>query len=821
MKKISLLFFFTLSWSSLSLAQFLPFPTPEPSQPLVEGTLSKIEKLDDLKSLLTSPDDEPAVKFLIKETDEGPRVYFMSSEFPWHYQLASKLDGVDYDKTQFSKDCQNHSTGFTCGFLKYIPPVAQDDRDYNQERYLWYLYHDDQTSPAEIKRLHAILEKKLPFSMSVWIGIGDGPGIVRHSSWMPQGETQEGWAAMADLKETYPVFPHQLLKKGEEKILNPGFAVGTLRVIRDVKEIPTLAMTDLVLLDMDHIPLDLPPVAGVISRVNQHPLSHINLLSKNRGTPNVYIHGVLEHPHYSNLIGKKVKFRARANRVRMLLASDSEMEKFWSQKRPTKTTTLAATITPMDVFDLKTNELTLPELKKLSGAKAANLTAMSRIPDYPVPSFLLSIPFYWYQDHITTHGILDSFREKLNTQAMKDDFEFRAKILKDLRRAIKKAPVNDTLMQKLESWAITNNRLNKPFRFRSSSNAEDLKFFNGAGLYDSKTGYFNPPTGLEKKTIAKAIRKVWASLWNLQAYQEREFYRIDHESAKMAILMQPSYPTLREKANGVALVKNISGSPEWGFELNIADGDCSITNPEPGADCRTASVFVHMYGDDLTIPTPTDQWSQIASEEELKTLALQLRKAQMEMAPLLNLGSAKLDFEFKWIDDNRDLLIKQVRPLRTKTQYFNGFTADKSKSGKDLSSYYNVYYYHCSSPYIDYVEENGDTGLNEPDTSHIELTVKKDIPELNLFAGESFEFINSNTWKATEDSVLISHPFMHHGPYDLSLTALGHPKIQYLVVPSLGYNMTINEIPLDSPVSCKPEVVYTNWPRTLEREMAQ
>ena len=55
------------------------------------------------------------------------------------------------------------------------------------------------------------------------------------------------------------------------------------------------------------------------------------------------------------------------------------------------------------------------------------------------------------------------------------------------------------------------------FRFRSSTNAEDLENFNGAGLYDSKAAKKNHKT----KTIDAAIKEVWASLWNFRAFNER------------------------------------------------------------------------------------------------------------------------------------------------------------------------------------------------------------------------------------------------------------------------------------------------------------
>jgi len=51
-------------------------------------------------------------------------------------------------------------------------------------------------------------------------------------------------------------------------------------------------------------------------------------------------------------------------------------------------------------------------------------------------------------------------------------------------------------------------------RFRSSSSVEDVDGFNGAGLYDSNTGFFNPSLQQEShrnRTVEWAIKKTWSS----------------------------------------------------------------------------------------------------------------------------------------------------------------------------------------------------------------------------------------------------------------------------------------------------------------------
>jgi phosphoenolpyruvate synthase/pyruvate phosphate dikinase len=80
-------------------------------------------------------------------------------------------------------------------------------------------------------------------------------------------------------------------------------------------------------------------------------------------------------------------------------------------------------------------------------------------------------------------------------------------------------------------------------RVRSSTNNEDLPGFSGAGLYTSKTQY--PDEG----HISKSIKQVYASMWNFRAYEERDFYRVDHFMAAMGVLCHPSFQN--EQSNGV------------------------------------------------------------------------------------------------------------------------------------------------------------------------------------------------------------------------------------------------------------------------------
>jgi phosphoenolpyruvate synthase/pyruvate phosphate dikinase len=67
---------------------------------------------------------------------------------------------------------------------------------------------------------------------------------------------------------------------------------------------------------------------------------------------------------------------------------------------------------------------------------------------------------------------------------------------------------------------------------RSSTNSEDLPNFSGAGLYSTA------PNVRGDEQMIDAIRFVWASVWNYEAYEARERAGIDHMKIYMAVLIQ-------------------------------------------------------------------------------------------------------------------------------------------------------------------------------------------------------------------------------------------------------------------------------------------
>jgi len=103
------------------------------------------------------------------------------------------------------------------------------------------------------------------------------------------------------------------------------------------------------------------------------------------------------------------------------------------------------------------------------------------------------------------------------------DADRRRERLVALRKDIRKGEAPADMIAAIEAirrfWDPDGLPFRQSLRCRSSTNNEDLPGFNGACLYRSTTHH--PDEG----PLIKSVKKVWASLWNDVAVEEREFWR--------------------------------------------------------------------------------------------------------------------------------------------------------------------------------------------------------------------------------------------------------------------------------------------------------
>ena len=154
-----------------------------------------------------------------------------------------------------------------------------------------------------------------------------------------------------------------------------------------------------------------------------------------------------------------------------------------------------------------------------------------------------TIPFYYYDEFIKRNKLDDVIFELLNDQKFVHDPAYRREQLVQLRQKIESAEFSPEL-RKMVLEKVAREYAGKGLFVRSSSNSEDLPNFSGAGLYTTV------PNVRGDQQLIDAIKKVWASLWNFEAYEARERASVDHSKIFMAVLLQEG---INSESSGVMI----------------------------------------------------------------------------------------------------------------------------------------------------------------------------------------------------------------------------------------------------------------------------
>ena len=348
-------------------------------------------------------------------------------------------------------------------------------------------------------------------------------------SFRPDSNYQEKVAAQ--LKGVPVLTNDKLYKSATYQAFNKGHAIGVLRVVPPgVAEADlTFEPTEIVILP-ESLP-DITPVAGIVSETFSTPLAHVSLRARAWGIPNVGLKGASKT--YAALVGKTVWFEATETGLTLRAATADEIAAWKARAQEARQVIIPAA-------DLSARELlTLDRLRAKDvvayGAKAANLGEIvhGKPQGFVVPAGF-GVPIAWYDAHLQAAGLDRKVQAMLQEPRFKQDAAYRKRALTELRAAIIAAPVDaafrDQLAQALGQ--LTGAEPGRGVFVRSSTNAEDLPGFSGAGLYDTV------PNAKGTDAVIDAIKVVWASVWNLRAYEERELYRIDHTRVFGAVLVQ-------------------------------------------------------------------------------------------------------------------------------------------------------------------------------------------------------------------------------------------------------------------------------------------
>ncbi len=572
------------------------------------------------------------LKFILADMDtDRPSVYFL--DYETHLGHDSLLRALEVERDQ---------PGLFTGNILWRSKIFSGDSANKQGTYYFNLtsYDSSDYTFAAAARTHSVLAASMSF-----IENNLAFHISNQRLWHYQDELPLFRESRIDL-----VFDEDIRTKKKFIALNETVGFGLLRVM-DPEERPS--PRDVVV--YESLPNELPRVAGIISTVPQTPLSHVNLRALQDGVPNAYVRDARTHPTILDLIGKYVRYEVTDSEWKMRAATLAEVDAHYVSSRPRAVQSperdlLVTSITALGDIDFDDWDA--------FGVKAANVAVLGglRLPEGTVPDGF-AIPFYFYDEFMKHNGFYDDIVNMLADEDFQSDFDTQVSQLKSLRKEIEDAETPQWIINALVE-------MNKSFedgvhrRYRSSTNNEDLPSFNGAGLYDSKS---QKPSE-DEEDLAKSLKEVYASLWNYRAFSERDFYRVDHLTTAMGVLVHPSYRD--EKVNGVAVsFAVVYGNTDYYYVNSQIDEDL-VTNPE--ALSIPEEILLRPHGRHVMIRTSNqvEPGELLLTTDQMALLRSHLSAIHNKFEELYGPADGEpfaMEIEFKITADDV-LAIKQARP---------------------------------------------------------------------------------------------------------------------------------------------------------------
>jgi hypothetical protein len=623
------------------------------------------------------------LKFLVL-LDEPHRVLFQDSQrYPFHHDFAiarvprfEKVTREDFDRVTLRLDGQQAVLG-----ALIFPPAPG-----LAELGIQFAGHDPfprETVAAWFNTVRSVVDA--PPEVEVF--------YLPSFEQQPVAQANQEWFAARGI--TVRSADHWVL--GDE-CYAPGWALGRL-VFVPTSEIEAassdgrLRPTDVLLTEA--VPIQVPPLAGIITLSPATPNSHVAILAASYGIPFAYFADAGERDTIMGWAGQEVMLRVtagwegcRAVAAPLLGVLDGALrEEIVDLKLLPE-----LAISPKEAvgaYHLNAEGLFPSDIRHVGG-KAANFGLLRRsIPDHS-PSPALAFTFDLWDEFLDQErpggGTL---REEIATRLAgfewPPDMSALKTTLAEIREVIRREanfspPLRSMIIEALQGAGFASDR---KIRFRSSTNVEDAEHFTGAGLYDSYSGCLaddldgdnSGPSGCdpdepEERGVFRALRRVYASFYNDNAFLERLRHAVDEATVGMGVLVHYSYPDEIEWANGVAtLTADRRPEGRWVEGRFVTQaGAVSVANPDTAA--RPEQVGFSRYGEWGTyfevlsrsslVPLGGTVLDWLADYERLYELLDSAASAYEAVFP----GKQRLtlDFEYKQVAPGR-LEVKQIREI--------------------------------------------------------------------------------------------------------------------------------------------------------------
>src|ERR1051325_5353977 len=203
----------------------------------------------------------PHLLFVVDRKDQNKIYYVNTRRYPFHKDFVNGTYlSLERGREFFENNYLKPNRRFILGTIAYQTPL---------KRWTFEFWEGD-LIPADQIKLVADLIKSTFFR----------PVAYKPNSLRQDDESRK----VAGLER---VSQSDIAKEQEYQALNVAKGLGRIHVIPKLDEHVEIGFNEILVLD--EVPVQLPPVAGVITSQPSTPLSHINLLAKGWGIPNAYV----------------------------------------------------------------------------------------------------------------------------------------------------------------------------------------------------------------------------------------------------------------------------------------------------------------------------------------------------------------------------------------------------------------------------------------------------------------------------------------------------------------------------------------------------
>jgi phosphohistidine swiveling domain-containing protein len=314
---------------------------------------------------------------------------------------------------------------------------------------------------------------------------------------------------------------------------------------------------------------NLPPVAGILTTGEGNILSHVQLLARNLGIPNVAIDQKWL-PLIQSMADQQVVLAVSRRGIVQLAADGPQWDPIFDTDKGPSNSLIRPDLKKLDLDTrsfIALDNLRATDSGRVCGPKGANLGELKHYFPESVADGLV-IPFGLFRQLLEQPiepGGITAFRW------MQDQYKIIRRLKGDPQR---RDQVIQNFLEQIRKWIVHadpgeefRNRLRAAMQntfgpdgtygvfVRSDTNVEDLPGFTGAGLN------LTVPHVVGFENIMAAIQRVWASPFSERAFRWRQAFMETPEHVYASVLLLKSVPV---EKSGVLVTADIeSGNPDW------------------------------------------------------------------------------------------------------------------------------------------------------------------------------------------------------------------------------------------------------------------